>query len=170
MLTTQVTVSFISASCSLMVPFLSFAAACSLKLHAAFFLKGDAMKVKFTPELCSGGEYSGHIILRMPTYAERLSMYSEEIIDETEGEPGKEPETPEEKRQARRRAATRGKAMMQAVGEKLGSYILEVNIVRAKDGFVFSTFDHLNYDSDMIPVLTECTQRLIGKYEVGTPQ
>lgn len=128
------------------------------------------MKVKFTPELCSGQEYSGHVILRMPTYAERLAMYSEEIMDETESEPGKEPETEAEKKAATRRIANRGRAMMQAVGAKLGDYIAEVNIVRKKDNFVMNTFDHLNYDSDMIPVLTECTQRLIGKYEVGSPQ
>lgn len=128
------------------------------------------MKVKFTPELCSGSEYSGHVILRMPTYAERLAMYSEEIMDETAGEPGKEPETDAEKKAAARRMANRGRAMMQAIGAKLGDYIAEVNIVRKKDNFVMNTFDHLNYDSDMIPVLTECTQRLIGKYEVGSPQ
>lgn len=128
------------------------------------------MKVKFVPELCSGGEYTGHVILRMPTYAERLGMYSDELMDETTGEPGVEPLTEEQKALATKRLANRGKAMMISVGRKLGDYVSEVNLVRKKDGFVLNTFDHLNYDSDMIPVLTECTQRVIGKYEVGVPQ
>jgi hypothetical protein len=128
------------------------------------------MKVKFTPELCSGGLYSGHVILRMPTYAERLSFFDDDFIDETMGEPGKEPESPEEKAIARKRIAHRGKKMMQAVGERMGDFVIEVNIKREKDGFVFEKFEQLNYDSDMVAVITECANRLIGKYEVGSPQ
>lgn len=128
------------------------------------------MKVKFTPELCNGGEYSGHIILRMPSYSERLSFYSDDLVDETLGEPGKEPETDEEKALAAKRMSKRGRAMMQAIGARLGEFIAEVNIVRKKDKFVLNTFEHLNYDSEMIGVLTECAQRVVGKYEVGHPQ
>lgn len=128
------------------------------------------MKVKFTPELCNGEDYSGHVILRMPSYSERLSMYSGDVIDDSTGEAGKEAVTEEEKEAARKRTAKRGMIIMQLVGEKLGSFIAEVNIVRKKDNFNLNTFDHLNYDSDMIGVLTECAQRVIGKYEVGVPQ
>jgi len=128
------------------------------------------MKVKFTPELCSGGEYSGHVILRMPSYSERLSFFDDDIIDETIGEPGKEPETDAEKALVRKRTANRGRKLMQNIGARLGDFIAEVNIVRKKDGFVFQTFDQLNYDSDMVAVMTECANRLIGKNEVGTPQ
>lgn len=128
------------------------------------------MKVKFTPTLCEGGEYSGHIILKMPTYSERLSFYANDTTDETTGEPGKEPETDAEKALAKKRASKKGMAMMQEVGNRLGDFIAEVNIVRKKDAFTFNAFDQLNYDSEMIGVLTECAQRVIGKYEVGSPQ
>ena len=128
------------------------------------------MKVKFTPELCSGADYSGHVILRMPTYSERLSFYSDDIIDETMGEPGVEPETAEAKAFAKKRMAHRGRRLMQSVGERLGAFIAEVSIKRASDGFEFKDFEQLNYDSEMVGVLTECSQRLIGKYEVGRPQ
>jgi hypothetical protein len=128
------------------------------------------MKVKFTPELCSGKDYSGHVILKMPSYAERLSFYSDDLIDETMGEPGKEPISDAEKALAQKRMTARGRKLMQSIGEKLGGYIAEVAIKREKDGFEFKTFDQLNYDSDMVAVLTECAQRVIGKYEVGSPQ
>jgi hypothetical protein len=128
------------------------------------------MKVKFTPELCSGKDYSGHVILKMPSYAERLSFYSDDLIDETMGEPGKEPISDAEKALAQKRMTARGRKLMQSIGEKLGDYIAEVAIKREKDGFEFKTFDQLNYDSDMVAVLTECAQRVIGKYEVGSPQ
>jgi hypothetical protein len=127
------------------------------------------MKVKFTPELCSGKDYSGHVILKMPSYAERLSFYSDDLIDETMGEPGKEPISDAEKALAQKRMTARGRKLMQSIGEKLGDYIAEVAIKREKDGFEFKTFDQLNYDSDMVAVLTECAQRVIGKYEVGSP-
>lgn len=128
------------------------------------------MKVKFTPTLCAGSEYSGHVILKMPTYSERLSFYSNETIDETSGEPGKEPETDAEKSLAKKRTSKKGMAMMQEIGNRLDQFIVEVNIVRKKDNFILNTFEHLNYDSEMIGVLTECAQRIIGKYEVGSPQ
>jgi hypothetical protein len=128
------------------------------------------MKVKFTPELCSGKDYSGHVILRMPTYAERLSFYSDDIVDETMGEPGAEPETDEAKALARKRLAHRGRKLMQSVGERLGEFIAEVAIKRVSDGYEFKAFDQMNYDSEMVGVLTECSQRLIGKHEVGHPQ
>lgn len=128
------------------------------------------MKVKFTPEICKSGEYEGHVILKMPSYSDRLSFYNEEYLDETTGEPGKEAETEAEKSLAKKRMIQKSKAVMQAVGNRLGEFIAEVNIVRKKDGFVMSTFEHLNYDSDMISVMTECAQRVLGKYEVGSPQ
>lgn len=128
------------------------------------------MKVKFQPTLCDGKAYEGHIILRMPTYAERLSFFDEDMIDETSGEPGKEPETDAEKALANKRASMRGRKLMQAIAARLDGFVVEVAIKRLADGFEFKTFDQLNYDSDMIGVLTECGQRLIGKHSVGVPQ
>lgn len=128
------------------------------------------MKVKFSPALCDGKAFEGHVILRMPTYAERLSFYNDDLIDETMGEPGKEPETDEEKAIAAKRLAHRGRKLMQSLAARLGDFVAEVSIKRLSDGFEFKTFEQLNYDSDMVGVLTECSQRLIGKYEVGVPQ
>jgi hypothetical protein len=106
----------------------------------------------------------------MPSYAERLSFFDDDMFDETLGEPGKEPETEAEKALAKKRLANRGRKMMQNLGSRLGEFIAEVNIVRAKDSFVFQSFDQLNFDSDMVAVVTECANRLIGKHEVGNPQ
>lgn len=128
------------------------------------------MKVKFSPELCKGGEYSGHVVLKMPSYADRLSFYNDDMIDETVGEPGKEPTTEKEKLAAKKRMNKKGRALMETIGRRLDDFISEVHIKREKDGFLFDSFEKLNYDSDMIGVLTECSQRLIGKYEVGAPQ
>lgn len=139
-------------------------------LDRGFLICGVNMKVKFTPELCKGEQYSGHVVLKMPSYADRISFYNDDIIDETTGEPGAEPQTDAEKHAAKRRQSKKGKAIMESVGRRLGDFVSEVNIVRKKDGFTFNSFDQLNYDSDMIAVLTECSQRLIGKYEVGVPQ
>jgi hypothetical protein len=126
------------------------------------------MKQKFKPESLPSG-YTGHVVIRMPTYGERLSFFSEDLIDETDGTPGEEPQTDAEKASQKRRMAKRSSLLMQTVASRMADFIVEVDIVREKDNFKFQTFEHLNYDSDMVPVLTEIAGRIIGKYEVGSP-
>lgn len=106
--------------------------------------------------------FKGHVILRMPTYAERLGLYdSGEMLEETPAEDSKE--------KSEARTMKRSKALMRHVAERLGEFVVEVDILREKDGFRFQSFDQMNYDTDMIAVLTEIAGKVIGRNEVGSP-
>lgn len=121
------------------------------------------MLLKFIPESMPEG-YEGHIMLRMPTYAQRLDIYSSgDFVEEVAKDSA--PDKPE----SEARMARKSRKLMQHVAEILGKFVAEVHIVRKKDGFTFLSFEQLNYDSDMIPVLTEAAAKILGKYEVGSP-
>jgi hypothetical protein len=127
------------------------------------------MKVKFVPSTMPAG-YTGHIILRLPTYAERLELLSDDLMDETGlVKPGEEPQTEEEIKAKAKQDTRRARILMQSVAKKLPDFVSEVKIVREKDGHKFEDFDALQYESEMMPVLTEICTRVIGKNEVGSP-
>jgi hypothetical protein len=56
---------------------------------------------------------------------------------------------------------------MRKIARQVPNFIAEVAIKRLDDGFEFKSFDDLNVDSDMVPVITEIATRLVGKHRAG---
>ncbi len=116
------------------------------------------MKVTFEPSVCKpqkvdetgkeiAAEYAGTVTIRMPTYDERLGFYEGvDMGDSTE---------------------KTGIAFMRAIARQVPRFIEEVAIKRLDDGFEFKSFDDLNIDSDMVPVITEIATKLVGKHRAG---
>lgn len=115
------------------------------------------MEVTFTPAICNGEEadFSGQITMKMPTYDERLEIYEALGLD-FDG-------------QVNEQAKSKGITLMRIVAKKLPQYIIKVDIKRKADGFHFDSLEKLQYDSDMVSVLQECSFKLIGKFNIANP-
>ena len=89
-------------------------------------------------------EYSGSITLKMPTIDERLALQVEaETLDPM--------------------------AKLRLSCQKVKDHLVAVNITRLSDGFIFDSWDKLNYDSDMVAVVQEAALKLIRKFSVTDP-
>lgn len=109
---------------------------------------------KITPQICKDGQYEGHVVMRMPDYDQRLEI-TEECADDDESE-GEQKQTLKSKLRFIRKVAA-----------KLPQYIESVEIKRLSDGFVFSSFDQMKYDTDMGQVISELAGVLVGKHLVN---
>lgn len=118
------------------------------------------MEITFTPEICSGdtAEYSGQIVMKMPTYIERLEIYESQGLDLSGGKEGIESE-----------AKKKGLSMLKHAASQLPKYVMSVDIIRKSDGFKFDSLELLSYDSDLGPVMQECALKLVGRFNVGNP-
>lgn len=134
------------------------------------------MKLTYVPEVCKPSvneagesvpsEYEGTITLRMPTYDERLAFLDE--IEATELD-FKEPETEEEKAAKRAHDQRKRVTRLRQAAKKAEAHFVESSITRKSDGFVFDTWEKLNYDSDMVSVIREAGYKIIGKFKVNDP-
>lgn len=122
------------------------------------------MQVTFVPEICKGkgAEYEGSITMRQPTYDERLGIYEEAGF-------GQSAETEEEEKELKKEVKKKGIQLMRLAARKVPEYLGEIKITRKSDGFVFDSWDKLQYDSDMGEVIQQCATRLISKFKVGSP-
>lgn len=124
------------------------------------------MKNHYVPSVCLGddAEYEGTITLRAPTYDERLDML--EMLDLLDPDA----ETAEEMTQkAKEKAQKNQTKVLRYLGKKLPDFLEKVDIRRKSDGYLFDSWDKLQHDSDMIPVIREASTKLVGKYQVGDP-
>lgn len=114
------------------------------------------MEFKFVPSLVSSGEFSGHIMLRMPSYEEKMELLnSMELEADSEGKPDQT---------ALKKNLYRG---MARVGIKSKEFISKIELLRQKDKTKFETWEQLNYDSDGHTIINEIAGRLISKMSVG---
>jgi len=122
------------------------------------------MQVSFVPDICKGkgAEYDGSITMRMPTYDERMGIYEEAGI-------GQDLEEQEEKEGVKKEIKKKGLQLMRLAARKVPDFLVDVKITRKSDGFVFDSWDKLQYDSDMGEVIQQCATRLISKFKVGSP-
>lgn len=123
------------------------------------------MDIRFIPTVCkpfkdeAGAEtparYDGHVTLRAPSYEERLDLY-----DRYGGEDEEAELSPKE-------LASENRKRLKVIAAVLPEYVKEVSIKRLEDGFTFTSFDELRFDSEMVSVITELCHRLVGKNRVG---
>lgn len=116
--------------------------------------------VTFEPSICKPKtvgeavvppEYSGTVTVRLPCADERLGLY--------EGVP-----TADQSDEKSKEAA--GRALMRNAVRASKDFITAVDITRADDGYKLTAED-LNYDSDMLGVVTEIATKLVGKHRAG---
>lgn len=135
------------------------------------------MKLTFVPEVCKPQtneetgetvqpEYEGTVTLNMPTYDERLA-FLEEI--EATAIDFKEPVTEEEKAEKAAHDNRKRVARLRQAAKKAKAHFVSADIKRKSDGFVFDSWEKLDYDSDMISVIRECGNKIIGKFKVNDP-
>lgn len=140
------------------------------------------MKLTFEPTICKPDEkgnpplYSGTVTLRMPTYDERMELYDAYGLEES-GEtdaPAAPPPDPQNSELIRApKPASTGKSarsgihFMRYAARQIPAHLESVEIKRLSDGFVLSTWDQINHDSDMVALITEVSSKLVGKFSVG---
>lgn len=120
------------------------------------------MDIRFVPSICKPPEnsdnpakYEGFVLLRAPSYEERLELY-----ERYGGDAEDAGLTPKEQ-------ASENRKRLKLIASVLPDYVKEISIKRLDDGFVFSKFDELRFDSEMVSVITELCHRLVGKNRVG---
>lgn len=117
------------------------------------------MKLTYTPAICHDGQYEGTITLQMLTYDERNDF--QDRIDISPEEIKKETSEKQKEKQ--------GRKIIRLAAKLLPSKLLESNLKRVSDGFVFDTWDKIQYDSELAAVVTEAALKLVGKFRVGDP-
>lgn len=134
------------------------------------------MNLTYVPEECKPQvdeetgekrqEYEGTITLRMPTYDERLAFLDDigaTAID------FKEPVTEEEKAEKKMHDERKRIMRLRQAGRLAKMHFVSCDIKRKSDGFVFDTWEKLEYDSDMVSVIREAGYKVLGKFKVGDP-
>ena len=115
------------------------------------------MQKTFTPALCKpkknddGTEtpaaYAGQVVMKVPTYDERMAIYEESGIEDAEN--------------------LKSIRLVRLLAKKLPDYLVSVDVKRLEDGYEFKTWESLQYDSDMGGVISDCCLALIGKIKAG---
>lgn len=116
------------------------------------------MENTYTPAICGipaeAPLYRGKITMRMASFEERISFYDDAGVSlDNEG-------TPAEK-------SIRNRKLMRHLARKAKDHFVSSTIERVADGYQFDTYEKLNFDSDMVAVLSEMILKLIHKFEVG---
>ena len=133
--------------------------------------------VTFEPTICKPtkdpktgeekpAEFSGTVTMRMPTYSERLgfSKGSRDVENENvdDGEL-----TPAQLAEKKRALYERNIDFRCFLAKAAPNFVTEIALKRLEDGFEFRTWEDLEYDDSMMPVITEITDRLVGKNRAG---
>jgi len=120
---------------------------------------------KFTPSICSEGKYEGYVILNVPTYDERNDFFFIADYDMEKSIEGVEMS------EAEKDALTlkKTKARIKNIKDQLPAWIVEINIKRIDDGFIFDSYESVKYDSEVGALGQEMINELIGKFRYGNP-
>lgn len=99
--------------------------------------------------------YTGTVTLRMPSFDERVAFYDDADVEMyPEG-------------QSSDALRVRNKKLMRHVSKKIKDHFVRAEIVRTSDGFKITQLEQLQYDTDMMMVMMEIAQKLVGKFSVG---
>lgn len=129
---------------------------------------------QFVPKICKGKDYEGFVKIRVPDYDERQSFYLIPELDEDidaaakaklEGATDKEASDEGAKKISTRKMM----AIMSNVRKQLPDWLVEINITRKDDNYVFTSLDEVRYDSEVGSVIQDCVNELLGKYRWGNP-
>lgn len=121
------------------------------------------MKLTFRPEICNQGEYEGTLTIQMLTFDERTELVDE--LDVGESDIPNESDSKE----VEKAKTKKGISMLRVAAKKLKEKFVSSTITRKADGFVFDSWEKLQYDSDMAAVIREAALKLVGKFQVTDP-
>lgn len=133
----------------------------------------EVLSEVFVPDICKPkgdvpAAYEGTVKIRVPDYDERVQfMLIPEVLDAVDA--AKDGSNPADVSDALMNSmkSKQNLAIMANVKKQLSQWVLEINIKRLDDGFVFTTLNQVRYDSDVGSVMQEIALRLLGKYRWG---
>ncbi len=125
----------------------------------------------FTPTICrpdsegNPAKYEGFVKIRIPDYDERQEFFLSEMEDVV----AKAAENPDNAKEEAIKALGAQKMLnvLRSVKKKLGDWILEIQIKRLDDGFMFTELEAVRYDSEVGAICQEIAIELLGKYRWG---
>jgi hypothetical protein len=134
---------------------------------------------KIIPNICISKEgvpalYDGYVIINVPTYDERAEFFMVPEMDDMldlAAKKKREGGTNSEIIQSAQDNLSVNKtmALMKNIKNQLPKWVVEVNIKRLDDGFVFNCLESVKYDSEVGAICQEIVNDLIGKYRYGNP-
>ncbi len=136
------------------------------------------MKITFEPSICkpnadgTAAEYSGTVTINLLSYDERLEIYEKYALENADApEEQEKPSAPSSGELIRALKPTSsggsGVKFMRYAARQAKNHVTEISIKRLADGYEFTHWDQLNYDSDMGKVISEITGKLVGKFSMG---
>ncbi len=129
--------------------------------------KPSTVKEDGKPDFEKPADYSGEIVLRAPTYAERQDFYDlEEAIEKFDVDKLRQATKEELEAETAKMSKLHYFTMKRKVIKAIPGFIVSVNIVRVEDSYAM-TYDDLNHDSECGSVIEEIATKIIGKFRVG---
>jgi len=118
------------------------------------------MQIKFIPSICKGKspKYSGHVMVKMPTFDERYRFMGSCGFKMDQGEDGKFMVSGD--------PMSNIESLRQLVLSSKDFYA-EVHIKRNTDGELIESFDMLQLDPDCDPLLIEVATGLMTGFRAG---
>lgn len=115
---------------------------------------------KITPKICESGKYTGYVVLRHPSFDDRISFYEDMDIDIEQMMSG-------DGEAISSVIKKNGFKFMRVMARRLKEFVTEVSITRVIDNYVFNSLDALESDSQMHTVIMELSFKLMGEFKAA---